>query len=141
MKEMYFTITGCNHYYGNEFMEKGMKVKLVKEPDNEYDKEAIQVKIKGLGKCGYVANSPYTVKGESMSAGRLYDKLGKKAKGRIVFVIGNGAICKITDSGLDGEDELEMSDLDVDELEMTSADERHEVLEDAGLDPDDYDFD
>ncbi len=50
MKEMYFTITGCNHYYGNEFMEKGMKVKLVKEPDNEYDKEAIQVKIKGLGR-------------------------------------------------------------------------------------------
>lgn len=122
-------------------MEKGMKVKLVKEPDNEYDKEAIQVKIKGLGKCGYVANSPYTVKGESMSAGRLYDKLGKKAKGRIVFVIGNGAICKITDSGLDVEDEFEMSGLDVDGLEMTSADERHDVLEDAGLDPDDYDFD
>ena len=47
MKEMYFTIAGCNHYYGSDFMEKGMKVKLVKEPDNEYDSEAIQVKIKG----------------------------------------------------------------------------------------------
>ena len=80
MKEMYFTIAGCNHYYGSDFMEKGMKVKLVKEPDNEYDNEAIQVKIKGLGKVGYVANSPYTVKGESMSAGRLYDKIGGKAK-------------------------------------------------------------
>ena len=79
MKEMYFTIAGCNHYYGSDFMEKGMKVKLVKEPDNEYDSEAIQVKIKGLGKVGYVANSPYTVKGESMSAGRLYDKIGGKA--------------------------------------------------------------
>ena len=32
---------------------------------------SLQVKIKGLGKVGYVANSPYTVKGESMSAGRL----------------------------------------------------------------------
>ena len=63
MKEMYFTIAGCNHYYGSDFMEKGMKVKLVKEPDNEYDNEAIQVKIKGFGKVGYVANSPYTVKG------------------------------------------------------------------------------
>lgn len=50
MKEMYFTIAGCNHYFGSDFMEKGMKVKLVKEPDNEYDSEAIQVKIKGLGK-------------------------------------------------------------------------------------------
>ena len=80
MEEMYFTIAGCSHYYGTQFMEKGMKVKLEKEPDNPYDKEAIMVKIKGLGKCGYVANSPYTVQGESMSAGRLYDKIGDKAK-------------------------------------------------------------
>ena len=80
MKEMYFTIAGCSHYFGSQFMEKGMKVKLVKEPDNEYDREAIQVLIKGLGKCGYVANSPSTVKGESMSAGRLYDKLGSEGK-------------------------------------------------------------
>ena len=49
MDEMYFTITGCKHYFGNGFMEKGMKVKLEKEPDNEYDKEAIQVKVKGQG--------------------------------------------------------------------------------------------
>ena len=101
MEEMYFTIAGCSHYYGTQFMEKGMKVKLEKEPDNSYDKEAIMVKIKGLGKCGYVANSPYTVQGESMSAGRLYDKIGDKAKGRIVFVIGGTAVCRITDDGMD----------------------------------------
>ena len=101
MEEMYFTIAGCSHYYGTEFMEKGMKVKLVKEPDNEYDKEAIQIKIKGLGKVGYVANSPYTVQGESMSAGRLYDKIGDKAKGRIVFVVGGTAVCRVTDDGLE----------------------------------------
>lgn len=101
MEEMYFTIAGCSHYYGTEFMEKGMKVKLVKESDNEYDKEAIQVKIKGLGKVGYVANSPYTVQGESMSAGRLYDKIGDKAKGKIVFVVGGTAVCRITDDGME----------------------------------------
>ena len=54
MDEMYFTITGCNHYFGNGFMEKGMKVKLEKEPDNVYDKEAIQVKVKGMGKIVFV---------------------------------------------------------------------------------------
>ena len=85
MEELYFTIAGCSHYFGSDFMEKGMKVKLEKEPDNKYDKEAIQVKIKGLGKIGYVANSPFTVKGESMSAGRLYDKIGDKAKGKVVL--------------------------------------------------------
>ena len=64
---------------------------------NKYDKEAIQVKIKGLGKVGYVANSPYTVKGESMSAGRLYDRIGDKAKGKVVFATDAGVICKIID--------------------------------------------
>ena len=83
METLYFTIAACKHYFGTSFMEKGMKVKLVKEPDNAYDKEAIQVMVKGLGKCGYVANSPYTVLGESMSAGRLYDRIGKKAKTKI----------------------------------------------------------
>ena len=101
MNEIYFTIAGCSHYFGIDFMEKGMKVKLVKEPDNEYDKEAIQVKIKGLGKVGYVANSPYTVKGESMSAGRLYDRIGDRAKGKVVFVIDGGVVCRVTDSGVD----------------------------------------
>lgn len=100
MGKMYFTIAGCNHYFGSDFMKKGMKVKLVKEPDNEYDKEAIQVKIKGLGKVGYVANSSFTVKGDSMSAGRMYDKLGDKAKGKIVFVIDGAAVCRITDTGV-----------------------------------------
>lgn len=50
---------------------------------------------------GYVANSPYTVKGESMSAGRLYDKIGGKAKGKIVFVTDGGVICKVISDGKD----------------------------------------
>ena len=99
MDEMYFTIAGCWHYFGSDFMKKGMKAKLVKEPDNEYDKEAIQVKVKGLGKVGYVANSPFTVKGESMSAGRLYDKISDKAKGKVVFVVDGGVVCRITITG------------------------------------------
>ena len=72
-----------------------MRVKLKKEPKNEYDAEAIMVKMKGIGKVGYVANSAYTVKGDTMSAGRLYDKIGKKAKAKIVYVIPGGAICKL----------------------------------------------
>lgn len=46
-----------------------------------------------------MANSPYTVKGESMSAGRLYDRIGDKAKGKVVFVVEGGAVCKITELG------------------------------------------
>lgn len=36
--------------------------------------------------------------------------------------------------------ELESSGLDVGELEFMDADERREALEEAGLDPDEYDF-
>ena len=46
MKDIYFTITGTKYRYGHDFMKPGMKVKLVKEPDNPYDKEAIRVEMK-----------------------------------------------------------------------------------------------
>lgn len=36
-------------------------------------------------------------------------------------------------------DELEMAGLDIDELADMDEDERREAIEDAGLDPDDYD--
>ena len=94
MKKIYFTITGLNFCYGDDFVKKGMKVKLEKEPENRYDKEAIKVSLKALGKIGYVANSTKTVIGESMSAGRLYDKFKKKAKARVLFVTSNGVICE-----------------------------------------------
>lgn len=116
MKEMFFTLTGCNHYFGNEFLKKGMKVKLVKEPDNEYDNEAIKVMLKGLGKIGYVANSTYTVMGDTMSAGRLYDKIGDKAKAKIILVIPSGAICKVTKNGL--EDNAPVEEIDMSKEEM-----------------------
>ena len=48
-----------------------------------------------------MANSPFTVKGESISAGRLYDKIGDKAKGKVVFVVDGGVVCRITITGID----------------------------------------
>ena len=51
--------------------------------------------MKGLGHIGYVANSPYTVVGESWSAGRLYDKIGDTAKGKVVMVMDKGVLCRL----------------------------------------------
>ncbi|MGN0564186.1 MAG: HIRAN domain-containing protein [Candidatus Heritagella sp.] len=93
MTELYFTVTGTRHYHGQEFIEPNMQVKLVKEPDNEVDAEAIQVTMPGIGRIGYVANSPYTVLGESMSAGRLYDKIGETATGTALYVLPKGILC------------------------------------------------
>ena len=98
MAKIFITLTGTKHYFGNDFLEKGMKIRLEKEPDNEYDKEAIKVTYEGLGKIGYAANSSYTVLGDSMSAGRIYDKIGKKAK--VVLVTDHGTICSISKKSL-----------------------------------------
>ena len=100
MAKVFITLTGTKHYFGNEFLKKGTKIRLEKEPDNEYDKEAIKVTYEGLGKIGYVANSSYTVIGDSMSAGRLYDKIGKKAKAKVVLVTDHGTICSISKKSL-----------------------------------------
>ncbi len=52
MAKIFITLTGTKHYFGNDFLKKGMKVRLEKDPDNEYDKEAIKVTYEGLGKIG-----------------------------------------------------------------------------------------
>ena len=102
MGKVYFTLTGTKHYYGNDFLKPGMKLILEKEPDNEYDKEAILVKMEGIGKLGYVANSPYTVLGDSMSAGRLYDRIGEKTYGKVILVTPQGTLCKISKKSMTG---------------------------------------
>ena len=67
--KIWFTLTGTNHYCGQDFLKKGTKIRLEKEPDNRHDREAIKVLMDGVGHIGYVANSPWTVVGESFSAG------------------------------------------------------------------------
>ena len=61
IKKVYFTLTGTKYHYGMDFLEKGMKLYLEKEPDNKYDKEAIMVKKEGLGRCP----SPHPWQGRS----------------------------------------------------------------------------
>lgn len=101
MENIFFTVTGCNHYYGTEAFKPRMKVTLYKEPDNKYDKEAIRVEARALGKIGYVANSPYTVLGESRSAGRLYDLIDDGATGRVLYVLPQGLVCELEETGFE----------------------------------------
>ena len=108
--KIWFTIAGTNYRYGSDFMKKGMKVRLEKEPDNEYDKEAIKVMMEGFGHVGYVANSPRTVIGESWSAGRIYDKIGDTAEGRIVYVTDDAVLGTIEKKNLTPEPGKEEAD-------------------------------
>lgn len=61
----------------------------------KYDSEAIKAELPGLGCAGYVANSPHTVLGDCISAGRLYDKIGDSATAKVVYVLDNAVVCKV----------------------------------------------
>ncbi len=91
----YITITGMNFREGDEFMEKGMEVTLEKEPDNEYDTEAIKATLPGIGKIGYVANSTRTRIGDTSSAGRIYDKIPDTATAIVKYVMPAGVVCEV----------------------------------------------
>ena len=91
----YVTLTGLNYRYGTMPFAVGQKVRLVKEPENQADREAIRAELPGLGKVGYVANSTHTVKGDCYSAGRLDDKIGNTAVAKVKYILCDAVICKV----------------------------------------------
>lgn len=95
MKKMWITITGCNHYMGYGVFRRKMELVLRKEPDNEFDKEAIRAELPGIGTVGYVANSPHTVLGDTCSAGRIYDKIGKKVHAKVELITERGVVAQV----------------------------------------------
>lgn len=112
MENTYFvTITGIDHYYGKKPFEIGRIVKLIKDKDNEYDKEAVAAYLPFIEIIGYVANSTNTVYDGTISAGRLYDKIDDYAYARVMFVTHTSAIALV----LDKEDIEETDDDDGDE--------------------------
>ena len=48
----YVTLTGLYYRYGTMPFAVGQKVRLVKEPENQADREAIRAELPGLGKVG-----------------------------------------------------------------------------------------
>ena len=95
---MYITVTTFNKYHGSKPLVLNGIVKLVKDPKNSYDAEAIICEMRYFGKIGYVANSTNTVVTGTMSGGRLYDKISDEYFAKIKFVIGNVAIAKVLTS-------------------------------------------
>ena len=68
-KKRLITITGTE-FYGSQKLRRGMKLKLVREPDNPHDRDAIAVYLEG-SKIGYVANSKKTCYLFSLMASEL----------------------------------------------------------------------
>ncbi len=95
MMDRYVTITGFKHYYGAKPFAVGNLIRCSKEPDNPYDSEAIRCSLPAIGTVGYLANSPDTVAGGTMSAGRVYDRVKKHFYVRVMFTTFTKIICRI----------------------------------------------
>lgn len=92
---MYITLMSFKNLYDEKPLKLDGIVKLVKEPDNKYDTEAIACEMRYFGKIGYVANSTNTVIKGCMSSGRVFDKIDDEYFAKIKFITGNNAIAKI----------------------------------------------
>ncbi|MEI0739473.1 HIRAN domain-containing protein [Paenibacillus sp. JTLBN-2024] len=97
MEQIFVAITGTSHYFGSSFLKPGMVVRLVKDPDNPYDEEAIQAVISPIGKIGYVANSTHTVPNGCRSAGRIYDSFDGQIYGVIRFIVKDLVIVELVE--------------------------------------------
>lgn len=95
MKEEFVTITGFRNYLGLTPFRIGRLIRCEKEPDNQYDSEAIECTLPVYGTVGYIANSTNTVAGGTMSAGRIYDRVEKKFYVRVLFTSFTKVICRV----------------------------------------------
>ena len=95
MKSMFITITGQNNYLGMKPFKVGRIVKIVKEPENQYDEDAIRVELPFIDTIGYVANSVNTVFAGTYSAGRLYEKIGDYAYAEVMFITHSSVIALV----------------------------------------------
>jgi hypothetical protein len=95
---VFITVIAFDKFYGSKPLEIEKIIKLVKEPNNKYDTEAIACEMRHFGKIGYVANSVNSVIRGCMSSGRVYDKIEDGYFAKIKFYTGNMAIAKILTS-------------------------------------------
>ena len=93
----FVTITGFSHYRNKEPFSIGTLLLCCKEPDNPYDSEAIEVLTWGGVKVGYIANGASTKANGTMSAARLYDRVGKYFSIEVCFSTQTKIICQVVD--------------------------------------------
>lgn len=85
-KDELFTIAGRKFYKNNINLTQDMPLKLVKEPDNEHDSDAIAVYVEDK-KAGYVANKNYTKFELTSSASELQSKIKNVAQGEFLVYL------------------------------------------------------
>ncbi len=118
--DIFITITGYKFYSGIKPFKVGAKLKIIKEPDNIHDPEAIAVYDPVLDKVGFVSNSVHTTVKGTMSAGRLHTKIPDECAAIVSFIADGSVIARvIADKKLKVKvdisfEDIELPDCDID---------------------------
>ena len=86
VKSDLFTITGMQFYKNNISLSPGMELKLVREPYNKFDPDAVAVFV-GSEKIGYVANNDYTKSALTSAASEIKDRIHGVAQAEYVLYL------------------------------------------------------
>ncbi len=100
MPELYITVVG----FKNGGPPVGTALFCVKEPFNPHDDDAIRAVDETGESVGYVANQGSTKAGGTLSASRIYDRVGDVFRVEVCFTTRTKLICRVTDA--DAEIEL-----------------------------------
>ncbi len=95
MYDIYTAVIQTGFNKSRRILKLGDEVILIKEPDNNYDAEAISCVIPSDGKIGYVINNFNILPIGCFSAGRIYDIFKVGIFAEVKFIINNISIVKL----------------------------------------------
>lgn len=95
MYDIYTAVIQTGFNKSRKILKLGDEVILLKEPDNNYDAEAISCVIPSNGKIGYVINNFKILPIGCFSAGRIYDIFKVGIFAEVKFIINDISILKL----------------------------------------------
>ena len=101
LEGMFVTVAGFSSYHGAAPFAIGARFICIKEPDNKYDDDAIAVVGADGEKLGYLANNAGTKANGTMSASRIYDRVGKRFVIEVCFTTRTKIICHVVNTDCD----------------------------------------
>lgn len=92
----FVTVCGFSKYRGIDPFSIGARFMCRKEPENPHDDEAIRVMDDSGVTIGYLANDRSERANGTLSASRIYDRVGELFVIEVWFTTRTKIICKIT---------------------------------------------
>ena len=100
LEGIFVTVTGFRNYQNKLPFVIGAQLLCCKDPENTYDSESIRVFAKGGKQVGHIANSTAHKANGTMSAARIYDRVGDCFIIEVCFTTQTKIICKVIHSSL-----------------------------------------